>query len=156
MVLLFIYFVRACKKLEKDKLSVAKIEQKMEEAIQWINSEYPPGKGLEAGQKHLESILKKLEHKGEFNFTPSKLNHTEDKQAQLERIILNNASVAKKNRDDFEELIREACFKLAIQTKVGLKLSPNNPNQKAMIRIKEKMLFPKNAKRDKNAKETIQ
>ena len=51
--------------------------------------------------------------------------------------------MAKRNRDDFEELIREACFKLAVQTKVGLKLSPDSPNKKAMIRIKEKMLFGK-------------
>ena len=64
--------------------------------------------------------------------------------------------MAKRSRDDFEELIREACFKLAIQTKVGLKLNPDNPNKKAMIRIKEKMLFPKDAKRKINAKETIQ
>ena len=64
--------------------------------------------------------------------------------------------MAKRSRDDFEELIREACFKLAIQTKVGLKLNPDNPNKKAMIRIKEKMLFPKDAKREINAKGTIQ
>ena len=60
VVLLFIYFVRACDKLEKDKLSVAQIEQKMEEAIQWISKEYPPGKGLDAGQENLEDALKKL------------------------------------------------------------------------------------------------
>ena len=64
--------------------------------------------------------------------------------------------MAKRSRDDFEELIREACFKLAIQTKVGLKLNPDNPNKKAMIRIKEKMLFGKQDKREKSAKETIQ
>ena len=64
--------------------------------------------------------------------------------------------MAKRSRDDFEELIREACFKLAVQTKVGLKLNPDSPNQKAMIRIKEKMLFGKQEKREKKARETIQ
>ena len=78
-----------------------------------------------------------------------------DKQSQLEIIILQNASVAKKNRGDFEELIREACSKLAIRTNVNLKLNPDNPNEKAMNRIKEKMLFGKKEVRKKNAKETI-
>ena len=56
---------------------------------------------------------------------------------------MHNAAIAKRTRDTFEELIRETCFKLAIQTKVGLKLNPDKPNKKAMIRIKEKMLFGK-------------
>jgi hypothetical protein len=42
---------------------------------------------------------------------------------------------------DFEELVREACMNLAIQNKIGLKINPENPSKKAMIRIKEKMLF---------------
>ena len=66
----------------------------------------PPGKGLEASKKHLEEGLKKLQHEDKFTHQPSKLYNTEDKQAQLERIILHNASVAKRNRDNFEELIR--------------------------------------------------
>lgn len=37
VVLLFIYFVRACKSLEKSKESVDTIEKKLEEAIQWIS-----------------------------------------------------------------------------------------------------------------------
>ena len=45
---------------------------------------------------------------------------------------------------------------MAIQTKVGLKLNPDSPNKKAMIRIKEKMLFGKTENLDKKAKETIQ
>ena len=39
---------------------------------------------------------------------------------------------------------------------MGLKLNPDSPNKKAMIRIKEKMLFGKTEKLDKKAKETIQ
>ena len=49
-------------------------------------------------------------------------------------------------------IIREACNKLAIQTKVGLKLNPDNPSQKAMIHIKEK-LRPSRKKREMNAKD---
>ena len=63
VVLLFIYFARACKKLEQDKILVSEIEQKMEQAIQWINSRYPPGEGLDSGKKHLENALKGLQHK---------------------------------------------------------------------------------------------
>ena len=40
------------------KESVKQIEQKLEEAIQWISKEYPPGEGLEASKKHLEGALK--------------------------------------------------------------------------------------------------
>ena len=69
---------------------------------------------------------------------------------------MQNAYVAKRNRDNFEELIRQACFKHAIQTKVGLKLNPDHPNKKAMIRIKEKMLFGKAQNLEKKAKGTIQ
>ena len=69
---------------------------------------------------------------------------------------MHNANVAKRNRDNFEELIRQACFKHAIQTKVGLKLNPDHPNKKAMIRIKEKMLFGKVQNLEKKAKNTIQ
>lgn len=32
---------------------------------------------------------------------------------------------------------------MAIQIKTGLKLNPDKPNKKAIIRIKEKMLFGK-------------
>ena len=62
VVLLFIYFVRACRNLEKSKESVEKIEQKLEETIQWISKEYPPGEGLAASQKHLEKRLKDLSY----------------------------------------------------------------------------------------------
>ena len=78
----------------------------MEETIQWISKEYPPGEGLEASKMHLEEVLKSLQHEDKFAHKPSKLYSTEDKQVQLERIVLHNASVAKRNRDDFEELIR--------------------------------------------------
>ena len=78
----------------------------MDEAIQWISKEYPPGQGLEAGKKHLEEVLKKLQHEDKFAHKPSKFNNSEDKQVQLEKIILQNAYVAKIRRDDFEELIR--------------------------------------------------
>ena len=44
---------------------------------------------------------------------------------------------------------------MAIQTKVGLKLDPDNPNGKAMIRIKEKMLFGKEKEMKKSPKDTI-
>ena len=54
VVLLFIYFVRACRSLEKSKESVDRIEQKLEETIEWISKEYPPGKGLDSGKEHLE------------------------------------------------------------------------------------------------------
>ena len=156
VVLLFIYFVRACRNLEKSNESVKQIEEKLENTIEWISKKYPPGEGLDSEKKHLEKGLLKLQYKDEFVHKPSKLENTHDKQAQLERIILHNASLAEKSLNDFEELIREACFKLAIQAKTGLKLNPKNPNKKAMIRIKEKMLFPKDAKRKINAKETIQ
>ena len=156
MVLLFIYFVRSCRKLEQAKEPVASIEKKLDEAIQWVSKEYPPGQGLEAGKKHLEGVLRKLQHEDKFAHQPSKLSSSGDKQAQLEEIILQNAYTAKRSRDDFEELIREACFKHAIQTKVGLKLNPDSPNKKAMIRIKEKMLFGKAEKMEKKAKGTIQ
>ena len=43
VVLLFIYFVRACRNLEQSKKSVKEIEMKLEETIQWISKEYPPG-----------------------------------------------------------------------------------------------------------------
>ena len=51
--------------------------------------------------------------------------------------------------------MREACLSLAIQTKVGLKLNPNSPNNKAVIRIKEKMLFGKSEVIEKKAKANI-
>ena len=78
----------------------------MEEALQWISKEYPPGKGLDAEKKHLEEALKNLEQKKEFVHEPSKLNSSENKQTQLEKIILNKALIAKRSRDCFEELIR--------------------------------------------------
>ena len=95
MVILFIYFVRSCRKLEKDKEAIGSIEKKLEEAIQWISKEYPPGQGLEAGKKHLEGVLKKLQYEDKFAHQPSRLSSSGDKQAQLESIILQNASTAK-------------------------------------------------------------
>ena len=53
------------------------------------------------------------------------------------------ANKANKNKNDLEELVREACLTHAIQTKINLKLYPDSPNDKAMLRIKEKMLFEK-------------
>ena len=58
VVLLFIYFVRACRNLEKLKESVEQIEKKLEEAIQWISKKYPPGEVLDSGKKHLDKALK--------------------------------------------------------------------------------------------------
>lgn len=45
---------------------------------------------------------------------------------------------------------------MAIQTKIGLKLNPDNPNAKAIIRIKEKMLFGKQEVIEKYPKPTIE
>lgn len=43
VVLLFIYFVRACMNLEEAKEPVSSIEKKLDKAIEFINKEYPPG-----------------------------------------------------------------------------------------------------------------
>lgn len=45
------------------------------------------------------------------------------------------ALIAKKQKDNFEVLIRQTCLKKCISFKVGLKLNPDNPNPKAMLRI---------------------
>ena len=100
--------------------------------------------------KALDSLNFKSKFVNPIEKLPSQM-----KQEQLEEIILKYARIASKNRDDFEELIRGTCFELAIQTKVGLKLYPDNPNPKASIRIKEKMLFKKNAEVKKQMKGTI-
>lgn len=40
--------------------------------------------------------------------------------------------------------MKETCLKRCAYFKIGLKYYPNNPNKKALTRIKEKMLFGKN------------
>lgn len=117
----------------------------MQTAIGLISEKYPPGEGLTKEQENLKSALQalKYEQKKEekFSHQPREFTDKESKQTQLENIIKEYATIAKKNKNDFEDLIQETCFSLAIQTKVGLKLYPDKPSEKAIIRIKEKMLF---------------
>ena len=40
-------------------------------------------------------------------------------------------------------LIRETCLKHSLKNVAGLKLNPDKPNDKAITRIQEKMLFKK-------------
>lgn len=64
-----------------------------------------------------------------------------NKQKQLEKIIIDYAKIAQQNRADFETLIRKACLEKSIAFKSGLKYNPDNPNEKSMTRIQEKMFF---------------
>lgn len=43
----------------------------------------------------------------------------------------------------FEELVKATCLTKSVYFKIGLKFNPNNPNKKALTRIKEKMFFNK-------------
>ena len=75
-----------------------------------------------------------------FTHSPQKLTSS-NKKAQLEKIILEKAEIADKYRENFEDIIKNACLKHCLSYKAGLKYNPNNPNTKAMTRIQEKMLF---------------
>jgi hypothetical protein len=55
------------------------------------------------------------------------------------------AKIAKSNREHFEELVGSTCLKKCLETHIGLKYNPDNPNKKALTRIKEKMFFKKDA-----------
>lgn len=54
---------------------------------------------------------------------------------------MNNAKIAQKHRNSFEHLVINACLNRCIASKTGLKYNPNNPNEKAEMRIQEKMFF---------------
>jgi hypothetical protein len=73
----------------------------MKKAISSISEKYPPGEGLKKEQEYLMTALENLKYKGEFIHQPSPLITPEDKQNQLEKIIMEYASIAKKKRDDF-------------------------------------------------------
>jgi hypothetical protein len=65
------------------------------------------------------------------------------------------AKIANKNRGLFEELVKATCLKRCAYFKIGLKYNPSNPNKKALTRIKEKMLFAKDAERKTEMKGSI-
>lgn len=46
------------------------------------------------------------------------------------------AKIAKSNREHFEELVGSTCLKKCLETHIGLKYNPDNPNKKALTRIK--------------------
>lgn len=84
----------------------------------------------------------KGERKGKFEHESIELKGN-DRSQLLQNIIVYYAQLAKNNKEDFEKLIRTTCLDKCISFKLGLKLNPDNPNPKAVIRIQEKMLFKK-------------
>ena len=60
------------------------------------------------------------------------------------KVILGYAVLANSSRADFEDLIISTCISRSVMVKTGLKLNPDKPNEKSLLRIQEKMLF-KNA-----------
>lgn len=84
----------------------------------------------------------------------NKLN-PQNKQKQVEDIITSYAKIASNNKGLFEELIKATCFQRCVSFKIGLKYNPNNPNKKALTRIKEKMFFSKDGTNKREMKGAI-
>ena len=87
--------------------------------------------------------LKKESTKG-FKHHPSPLNQNENKLEGFVKVIIEYSLIANNSRGDFEDLIISTCVSRSVMVKAGLKLNPNKPNEKSLLRIQEKMLF-KNA-----------
>ena len=59
----------------------------------------------------------------------------------MRNCILHYAQVAADLQPKFERMMSQTCLRLAVSTLAGLKLNPNNPNEKALLRIQEKIFF---------------
>ena len=119
----------------------------MEHAISVLSKKYPPGEGLKKGQDEAKEALKrvemKAENKGHFEHEPFKFEGLGSRKQQLRKLIVQMAGVAKRAQDDFDELVFRTCLKKAVRLTTNLKLQPDRPNEKAVLRIQEKLLFKK-------------
>ena len=137
-MILFTYLVKARDVTYSVNKDIQSVEEHMAKAIDAVSKHYPPGEGLRSSQQDYEAELAKLEikgsNKGEFRLKPHQLAAT-DKVGQLQSIILNYTTVASSFCPDCEELIRSTCLPWCVSFKVGLKLSPDHPNSKSLLRI---------------------
>lgn len=63
--------------------------------------------------------------------------------------------IANRCKPDFLKILKNICLKRSIAFKAGLKYNPDHHNEKAMIRIQEKMFF-KDGKVQPSSKSNIQ
>jgi hypothetical protein len=77
----------------------------------------------------------KKNEKNDFKHAPSQLDKSLNKLEQFIDIIIGYAEISKNCRSDFEDLIINTCISNSVMVKTGLKLNPNNPNQKSLLRI---------------------
>ena len=66
------------------------------------------------------------------------------------------ARIAQSNKGAFEELVKATCLQKGLYFKVGLKYYPDDPNPKALTRIKEKMFFGKKESSQKDLRGTVE
>ena len=62
---LIVYLQEAMHRIAKEGKETAEIHSRMERTISELSKEYPPGKGLDDGQKDVKEALAKLEKKGQ-------------------------------------------------------------------------------------------